>query len=72
MSNFDLAKMAATVDNLGTSLDIMLCCKDVDGGEEILESCEQLESLVVSLDRQIQILKAALVKEKNARQSVRI
>lgn len=72
MSNFDLAKMAATLDNLSTSLDIMLCCKNVDGGEEILESCEQLESLAVSLDEQIQILKEALVKEKNARKSVSI
>jgi len=70
MSTFDLEKMVGTIDKLGTSLDVMLCCKDSDGGQEILETCEQLDNLIMSLDDQISILKDALIKEKNARQSV--
>lgn len=71
MSVFDLEKMVGTIDNLSTCLDVMLCCKDSEGGQEILESCEQLDNLIVTFDDQINILKEALIKEKNARQSVK-
>lgn len=70
MSYFNLEKMVSTIDNLSTSLDVMLCCKDTEGGQEILESCEQLESLILSFDDQLSILNKALTKEKNARQTV--
>ncbi|KAF0730394.1 spindle and kinetochore-associated protein 1-like [Aphis craccivora] len=69
MSVFNLEKMVGTIDNLSTSLDVMLCCKDSEGGQEILESCEQLDNLIMSFDDQISILKDALIKEKNSRQS---
>jgi len=69
MNSFDLVKMAETIDNLSTSLDIMLCCKKADGGQEIIESCEQLDNLIISFDDQLNILKEALAKEKNTRQS---
>ncbi|XP_060877026.1 spindle and kinetochore-associated protein 1-like [Metopolophium dirhodum] len=69
MSTFNLEKMVGTIDKLSTSLDVMLCCKDSEGGQEILETCEQLDSLIMSFDDQISILKDALIKEKNARQS---
>ncbi|CAI6348891.1 unnamed protein product [Macrosiphum euphorbiae] len=69
MSIFNLEKMVGTIDKLSTSLDVMLCCKDSEGGQEILETCEQLDSLIMSFDDQISILKDALIKEKNARQS---
>lgn len=71
MSTFDLEKMVRTIDNLSTCLDIMLCCKDTEGGQEILKSCEQLDNLIMSFDDQMNILKEALMKEKNARQSVK-
>jgi len=70
MSTFNLEKMVGTIDNLSTSLDVMLCCKDNEGGQEILETCEQLDNLIMSFDDQISILKDALIKEKNSRQSV--
>jgi len=70
MNSFDLVKMVETIDNLSTSLDIMLCCKKADGGQEIIESCEQLDNLIISFDDQLNILKEALTKEKNTRQSV--
>jgi len=70
MSNFDLEKMVGTVDNLSICLDLMLCCKDTEGGEEILNNWEQLDKLITSFDDQINILKESLIKEKNARQSV--
>lgn len=69
MSIFNLEKMLGTIDNLGTSLDVMLCCKDSEGGQEISETCEQLNNLIMSFDDQISILKDALIKEKNSRQS---
>jgi len=70
MSNFDLEKMARTVDNLSTCLDLMLCCKDTEGGEDILNNWEQLDKLITSFDDQMNILKESLIKEENARQSV--
>lgn len=70
MSNFDLEKMDETINNLSISLDVMLCCKDTEGGREILESFLKLENLIMSFDEQINILHDALIKEKNARQSV--
>lgn len=70
MSTFDLEKMVGTVENLSITLDVMLCCKDAEGGQEILESCEQLDSLIMLFDDQMNVLKEALLKEKNARQSV--
>lgn len=70
MSVFDIEKMAGTIDNLSMCLDVMLCCKDTDGGEDILKACEQLDNLVISFDDQINILKEALTKEKTARESV--
>lgn len=70
MCSFDIEKMAKVIDNLGTCLDVMLCSKDTDGGQEVLESCEQLENLTVSFDDQLNTLKEALEKQKNARQSV--
>lgn len=70
MSNFDLKKMATAIDNLTTTLDIMLCCKDDEGGKEILESCEQLDHLILLFDDQMNVLKEALVREKQFRQSV--
>lgn len=70
MSSFDLEKMVRTIDNLSTGLDVMLCCKDTEGGQEILESCEQLDNLILSFDDQLSIIVEALMKEKDARQSV--
>lgn len=70
MSSFNLKKMATTIDNLTTTLDIMLSCKDDQGGQEILESCEQLDHQIKSFDNQMNILKEAIVKEKNFCQSV--
>lgn len=70
MSTFDLEKMVGTIDNLSTCLDVMLCCKDTEGGQEILESCEQLDNLIISFDDQMNVVKEALLKEKNARLSV--
>lgn len=70
MSSFDLVIMDETINNLSISLDIMLCCKDIKGGQEILESFQHLDNLIMSFDDQINFLNDALTKEKNARQSV--
>lgn len=70
MSCFDLENMATTIDNLSTSLEIMLCCNNAEGGQEILESCDQLESLIVSFDDQMNTLKEVLNKGNNALKSV--
>jgi hypothetical protein len=66
MSIFDLEKMVETVDNLSTCLDVMLCCKEAEGGQEILESCDQLDNLIKSFDDQMNVLENALTKERNA------
>lgn len=70
MSSFDLEKMVATVDNLSTCLDIILCCNDTEGKQEILDSCDKLNNLVTSFDDQMNTLKETLIKQKNARLSV--
>jgi len=70
MSNFDLKKMVETVDNLSTCLDVMLCCKDIEIREEVLNSWEQLDNLLTLFDDQMNNLKELLTKEKDARQSV--
>ncbi|XP_050520542.1 probable serine/threonine-protein kinase DDB_G0277071 [Daktulosphaira vitifoliae] len=69
MSSFDLSKMVSTVDNLSTCLDIMLCCKSPEGGKEIIDTYDNLENLVTIFENQMNTLKKALVREKNARQS---
>lgn len=69
-SRFDLNKMVETIDNLSICLDIMLCCKDNEGGQQILESYLQLDNLNNSLNDQIDVLKKALTKEKDVRQTV--
>lgn len=66
MSNFDLEKMVGTIDNLGTCLDVMLCCKDTEGGQEILESCDRLDKLIKSFEDQMNILENTLTKERNS------
>lgn len=70
MSDFNIEKMAETIDNLSMCLDIMLCCKDADGGEDMLNACKQLDDLVMSFDDQINILNEALTKENTALESV--
>lgn len=69
-SRFDLNKMVETLDNLSTCLDIMLCCKDSEGGQQITESYLQLDNLNTSLNDQMDVLKESLTKEKNALKSV--
>lgn len=70
MSSFDLEKMDDTINNLAISLDIMLCCNDTGGGQEILESFQHLDNLIMSFDDQINLLNDILTKEKNAQKLV--
>lgn len=70
MSSFDLEKMLETIDDLSTCLDVMLCSKDTEGGQEILESLDQLNNLIPSFDNQIIELENALSKERNFLKSV--